>query len=96
MPIQAVVNRPPLEEEESGEGEARDEVKAVFVVEDDAVSQREVTTGLSDPTHVQIVTGLEEGEEVVTGPYRSLKDIDDGDEVRVQSGSEGDEDEESG
>ncbi len=107
VPIQAVVNRPPLAAEEEEEDEAgadgqksendeADEVKAVFVVDGDKVRQREVETGLSDPTHVGIVAGLEDGEEVVTGPYRSLKDLEDGEEVRVQSGSEGDEDEESG
>ena len=102
VPIQAVVNRPPVvtegeDEEENGEIEkAGDEVKVVFVVGDDKVQQREVETGLSDPTHVEIVSGLEEGEEVVTGPYRSLKDLEDGDDVRVQTGSEEDEDEESG
>ncbi len=93
MPIQAVVNRKPLAAEDDEEAEASDEVKVVFVVDGDQVAQREVETGLSDPTHVGIVAGLEGGETVVTGPYRSLKDLEDGDDVRVQSGDEEDEEE---
>ncbi len=93
VPIQAVVNRKPLAAEDDEEAEASDEVKVVFVVDGDQVAQREVETGLSDPTHVGIVAGLEGGETVVTGPYRSLKDLEDGDDVRVQSGDEEDEEE---
>lgn len=100
VPIQAVVNRlPSAEEGQPGEStEKADEVKVVFVVEGDRVAQRQVETGLSDPTHVGIVNGLEEGDRVVTGPYRSLKDLEDGEDVRVQSGDEGAEEdgEESG
>lgn len=91
VPIQSVVNRGPVEQEE--DAEKADEVKVVFVVEGDQVAQRQVETGLSDPTHVGIVSGLEDGDSVVTGPYRSLKDLEDGDDVRVQSGDEDDEEE---
>ena len=94
VPIQSVVNRVPVAEQESEE--AADEVSVVFVVDGDQVAQREVETGLSDPTHVGVVSGLDEGETVVTGPYRSLKDLEDGDDIRVRSASEEDEDEESG
>lgn len=94
VPIQSVVSRPPTGSE--NDAEKAEEVKVVFVVDGDQVAQREVETGLSDPTHVGIVAGLEEGETVVTGPYRSLKDLDDGDDVRVQSGTEEDDEEESG
>lgn len=95
VPIQSVVNRVQSAEEGQPEEptEKADEVKVVFVVEGDQVTQRRVETGLSDPTHVGIFNGLEEGDRVVTGPYRSLKDLEDGDDVRVQSGDEDDEEE---
>ena len=67
----------------------------VFVVEDDIAHQRAVETGLSDATLAEIVSGLEDGEEVVVGPYRSLKDLEDGDRVRPRS-QDDDEDEEDG
>lgn len=91
VPIQSVVERPPLAPAgavEAADG-ARDddeaeEVQVVFVVEDGEARQRPVETGLSDETHVEIVAGLEAGEAVVAGPYRTLRDLDDGDAVRVE------------
>ena len=92
IPIQAVVDRPPLDVAEE-EGAADDEeIPVVLVVlEDDTLEQRPVETGLSDATHVEVVSGLEEGERVVTGPYRAIKDLEQGDSVRIRE--EGDEEE---
>jgi HlyD family secretion protein len=100
VPIQAVVDRPPLADDAEAEDKdnetaaERNEIRVVFVVEEEVARQRAVETGLSDETRVEIVTGLEAGEMVVTGPYRSLKELDDGDPVKVRKqGSAEDEDE---
>lgn len=77
VPIQAVVERPPL-------GASRgDEIKVVFVVAGGKAHQRKVDTGISDETRVEVIAGLRPGEQVVTGPYRSLRDLRDGDPVRI-------------
>jgi HlyD family secretion protein len=60
-----------------------DEVKVVFVLDRDKARQRQVETGISDETHVQVLAGLRPGERVVTGPYRSLRDLADGDPVQL-------------
>lgn len=56
------------------------EVECVFVLENDVVRLRAVTTGLQDNTHIEIKSGLKAGERVVTAPYsaisRGLKDND--------------------
>lgn len=85
IPIQAVVERPPLGNKKAGSGApgSDDEVKVVFVVENGKAHQREVRTGISDETRVQVLSGLKPGEQVVTGPYRSLRDLKDGDTVQV-------------
>ena len=77
VPIQAVVERPPLG------ASGGDEVKVVFVVAGGKAHQRKVDTGISDETRVEVMTGLRPGEQVVTGPYRSLRDLRDGDPVRI-------------
>ncbi|MCP4204078.1 MAG: efflux RND transporter periplasmic adaptor subunit [bacterium] len=86
VPIQAVVDRPPLGDD--GEPEAaEEEVPVVFLLEgddEDRVRQVPVETGLTDPTHAEVIAGLEEGQKVVTGPYRALKDLDHEDDVRLQ------------
>lgn len=60
--------------------------KVVFVVKDGAAHRREVKTGISDNTHIQILSGLNAGEEVVVGSYRILsKELSDGDKVTVNN-----------
>jgi len=44
----------------------------VFVVSGDTVGIREVKTGIQDNDYIQILTGLQEGETVVTGPYSAV------------------------
>ena len=60
-----------------------EEQPALFVVEAEKARQRTVKTGISDATHVEIVSGVAEGDRVVTGPYRSLKKLDEGTPVKV-------------
>jgi HlyD family secretion protein len=97
IPIQAIVNRPPLGDD--GEPDAsQDEIPVVFVIAgeaEDSVRQVPVDAGLTDPTHAEIVSGLEEGQKVVTGPYRALKDLEHGDDVRLQKDDEDEEEEPS-
>jgi HlyD family secretion protein len=107
VPIQAVVERPPMpaagslpaekaekaekgnRQASSGGGGGEDqEVKVVFVIEGNKARQRTVETGLSDETHVELRTGAKPGEKVVTGPYRTLRDLKDGDTVTVSKTSE--------
>ena len=80
VPIQAVVER----EGEKGQ-KAR---KVVYVIEGGKAHERTVATGLSDETHVELTSGLKPGEQVVTGPYRTLRDLKDGDAVQVSETSE--------
>jgi HlyD family secretion protein len=57
--------------------------KVVFVVDAQRKARiRRVRTGISSTTDFEIVEGLQEGDEVVTGPYRILaKELKDGDEI---------------
>lgn len=80
VPIQAVVER----EGEKGQ-KAR---KVVYVIEGGKAHERAVATGISDETHVELTSGLKPGETVVTGPYRTLRDLKDGDAVQVSQTSE--------
>ncbi len=44
----------------------------VFVVTGDTVAVREVKTGIQDNDFIQILSGVQEGEKVVTGPYSAI------------------------
>jgi len=60
--------------------------KVVFVVEDGQAVRREVETGISDNTHIQILSGVDTNQEIVIGSYRTLsRDLNDGDKVNVNN-----------
>ncbi|MEM1219802.1 MAG: efflux RND transporter periplasmic adaptor subunit [Bacteroidota bacterium] len=86
IPIQAVAAR---EWETLNEGEERpadqDElVEIVYIVEGDTVRPQEVTTGIQDDTYIQVVSGLNSGQTVVTGPYTEVsKELESGQEVEM-------------
>lgn len=61
------------QKEEKKETVGADAVKEiVFVVVGDTVAVREVKTGIQDNNHIEILSGLQEGETVVTGPYSAI------------------------
>jgi HlyD family secretion protein len=54
-------------------------VELVWVVVDDRAQARQVSTGIQSETHIEILGGLEEGDQVVTGTYRAIsRDLTDG------------------
>lgn len=99
IPIQAVTVRNFAEVETAADSAASDSAQAggaiipeedlrkvVFIVEEGKAQRREVETGISDNTHIQIVSGVEAGEEIIIGSYRTLsKELEDGDDVKVDN-----------
>ena len=69
-------------------GDKRKEV--VFVVKDGVAKMIEVETGISDDANIEIISGIEEGDKVVSGSYKAIsRDLKNDDQVKVkQSGSE--------
>lgn len=66
-------------DEEKEKKKAEEELKElVFVVKDGKAYQKVVVSGIQDNEFIQIVSGIEKGEEVISGPYsavsRSLKE----------------------
>jgi len=61
----------------------KDVVEVVFIYDDGFARMQEVEIGIQDNTNIEIKSGLEEGEEVVTGPYSLVsKSLRDGNELR--------------
>jgi len=87
IPIQSVVERvPPSLSKKKGDEEEDENApkrKYVFTVKDGKAKMSEVTTGVSDATHVAIVSGIKPADQVVTGPFRILKKLKDGDSVEI-------------
>jgi len=95
VPIQAVTVRDkskvyPKEEKNADNDKASkktddDElVECVFVVEDGVAKIVPVKTGISSDTYIEIKSGVEEGQMVVTGSYRVLsKTLENGSKVKI-------------
>ncbi len=63
----------------------KDLVEVVFVVEDGIAHMRPVKIGISDENYYEVLEGVQEGEEVVTGPFKVLsRTLKDGDRVKVK------------
>lgn len=60
----------------------------VFAVENGHATRRDVTVGLSSDSLMEITTGLRAGDMVVSGPFRTLLDLRDGDPVSEKADGE--------
>ena len=74
VPIQSVTAReiPDSLKTNLSKEEAEELQELVFVYADGKVKSSKVTTGIQDENYIQILSGLEEGMEVVSAPYRTI------------------------
>lgn len=58
----------------------------VFVVENGLAKKKSVKTGISDDSYIEIIEGLNEGEEVVKGSFKAInKELEDNSKVKVDN-----------
>jgi HlyD family secretion protein len=65
----------------TAEGE---EIEGVFVLRDGRVYFTPVEIGIAGEQYFEVLTGLKEGDEVVIGPFDSVRDMMDQDRVRIR------------
>lgn len=75
---------------EDGEERERDELqRVVFLVEDNVAKLKVVETGLADKRNIEIVSGVAEGESIVTGSYSVLtRELKHNSEVTIEEKKE--------
>jgi HlyD family secretion protein len=84
IPIQAVQ----FDEEDVEESGQQEDQPYVFVFADGTAKRRNVKTGISSDSDQEILEGLSAGERVITGPFRVLRDLKDGDAVEETEAGE--------
>jgi HlyD family secretion protein len=65
-------------------GHTRKETEGVFVVKDGKAIYTPVKIGIAGERYFEVVEGLKDGDKVITGPFSSVREIADGDQVRLQ------------
>ena len=82
IPVQAVL----YDEDTGGE----DEQAYVFVMRDGKAVRRNVSVGIASDSDQEIIDGLQASEQVIYGPYRVLRHLLDGEDVKVLQDLAGD------
>ncbi len=96
VPIQSVTSRTPKKDDEGKNnkrehrtGKRKDKIKpmeVVFVEEENLVKMVEVKTGISDDAYIVVKSGLEEGQMVISGPYKAIsKELNDSTKVKISN-----------
>ncbi len=77
-----------LAAEKAPEGKGKDpkkeEIQGVFVVRNNKAEFVEVKTGITGITDIEVLSGLNEGDEIVTGSYRALRSLRPGAKVKKE------------
>jgi len=63
-------------------GHTRKEVEGVFVIRDGKALFTAVEVGIAGERYFEVTSGLKEGDRVITGPFESVRNLFDADEVR--------------
>lgn len=94
VPIQAVTTRadtsdlPAYKRKKASEVDDDDIFEIVFVHQEGKAQLRVVKTGIQDDENIVVLSGLDEGEEIITGPWSAVsKDLRPGSKVKAKDES---------
>jgi HlyD family secretion protein len=86
---------PPAAKEIASKSKKDDDLQGVFVVRNKKAMFVPVTTGITGTTDIEVLSGLKEGDEVITGSYKVLRSLRPGASVKIDNTVPKKEDEES-
>jgi HlyD family secretion protein len=89
VPLQAMVVRdaPKKEGEAKPAGAPKDE-EGVYIVDGGKAVFKAIKTGLLGELSIEVLDGIKEGETLITGPFKELRELKPGDLVREQKPNE--------
>jgi HlyD family secretion protein len=95
IPIQALTVRKKIDLETPKDGvmastepmdrSANEEVQGVFVIKDGRAEFRKVETGITGITDIEVLKGLEDGQQIITGSYKVIRTIRNDAPVKVDN-----------
>jgi HlyD family secretion protein len=69
---------------ETPEGHTRKETEGVFLYQDGKALFTPLKTGIAGEQYFEVTEGLKPGDQVITGPFASVRELADGESVRLQ------------
>ncbi|MCM3880397.1 MAG: efflux RND transporter periplasmic adaptor subunit [Vicinamibacterales bacterium] len=69
---------------ELGPGQTRKETEGVFVFRNGSAEFLIVKLGIAGDRYFEVLSGITSGDQVITGPYNSVRGMVDGDQVKVE------------
>jgi HlyD family secretion protein len=92
LPIQALVvreqPRPTIGEAPADTLEPGEETEGVFVVRDGKARFTPLRVGITGDRFFEVLSGVQAGDTVVSGSYEALRDLQDGDDVKIEKPDE--------
>lgn len=89
VPVQAVL----FDEDADKDKEGKEEQTYVFLMQDGKAVRQDVEIGISSDSDQEIISGVKEGDTIISGPYRVLRNLNDGEAVEeMEDDDEDDED----
>ena len=76
---------PPAVKEVASKSKKEDDVQGVFVIRNKKAIFVPVTTGITGTTEIEVLDGLKEGDEVITGSYKVLRTLKPGSSVKIDN-----------
>jgi len=75
----------PVSKETASKGKKEDDIQGVFVIRNKKAIFVPVTTGITGTTDIEVLDGLKEGDEVITGSYKVLRTLRPGSSVKIDN-----------
>jgi len=75
----------PAAKEAASKAKKDDDVQGVFVIRNKKAMFVPVTTGITGTTDIEVLDGLKEGDEVITGSYKVLRTLRPGSSVKIDN-----------
>jgi len=67
-------------------GQTRKETEGVFAIRDNKAEFVPIKMGIAGDKFFEVLSGIKSGDQVITGPYNSVRGMSDGDVVKVDNG----------
>ncbi len=74
---------------DSVSNEKKKPLEGVFVVRDGRAAFVQVETGIADQQNIEIISGVQPTDVVIVGPFRTLRELEDGEKIEAEDESKG-------